>query len=90
MMNKTYPCLKEFPTLPRSFNKWACQVQDPVECPSVGQSGGLPRNQRTRQGEGVSTGKGSVLKGRWLGVRNKECILHDSIHIKFNNRQTKI
>ena len=41
-----------------------CQVQDPVECPRLGQGGGLPRNQIPRQEEGLSTGKGSMLTRR--------------------------
>lgn len=54
-MNKTYPSFKEFPALLSPFNilLQGLPIQDPAECPSVGQDGGgLPGTRRIRK-EGV-------------------------------------
>lgn len=42
-MNKTYPSFKEFPALLSPFNilLQGLPIQDPAECPSVGQDGGV-------------------------------------------------
>lgn len=36
---------------------------------------------------GCQLGKEACQKERWLGGRDKECTLHDSIYIQFTNRQ---